>query len=251
MRSPVQISPKSNFKSGGKPVIMSISTLVKKVSMAATGAVVVTLGTISVASNASAITFTGSGGSIPDSNGSTPGVFSSNINVSNNFTVGDVTVTLNNLTHTWVGDLIATLTNLNTGTSVTLFNRVGSTTPSGVGDSSNLGGTYSFNNSFTGNLWTTAAALNSTQVIPSGNYFSTTVGGAVSPLSAFAGGSSSGTWRLRITDNSSLDTGSLGSWSLNLAQAQSVPEPASVLGLLAVGALGATSRLKRKQQQEG
>ncbi len=33
--------------------------------------------------------------------------------------------------------------------------------------------------------------------------------------------------------------------------ARQVPEPASILGLLAVGALGATSRLKRKQQQEG
>ncbi|MBD1839879.1 PEP-CTERM sorting domain-containing protein [Coleofasciculus sp. FACHB-64] len=30
--------------------------------------------------------------------------------------------------------------------------------------------------------------------------------------------------------------------------ATSVPEPASVLGLLAVGALGATSQIKRKQQ---
>lgn len=45
-----------------------------------------------------------------------------------------------------------------------------------------------------------------------------------------------------------------GNWMLRaegVSEAVSVPEPASVLGVLAFGAIGVASRKKRKQQQEG
>lgn len=227
---------------------MAISTLMKKLSIASAGAVATAAGiAIATTSGANAASFsgTGAGFSIPDNNAT--GV-SSTINVTDNLTINNVTVTLNNLTHTWIGDLVASLTNVNTGTSVDLFFRVGANNATSLGDSSNVGGTYRFNDAFTGNLRTTAAALGDNQIIPSGNYFATTVGGATSLLSAFNGQSSQGSWRLTMSDRAGGDLGSLGSWNLQI-QGQQVPEPASVLGLLAVGAMGAGSALKRKQQK--
>jgi hypothetical protein len=196
--------------------------------------------------NAGTFSYSGSGFSIPDNN-TTGG--SSTITITDNSTITDITVTLNNLTHTWLGDLTASLTNINTGTTVDLFNRVGRTGGSGVGDSSNFGDNYNFNTAYTGNLWTTAAGLGDSSNIPSGNYFPTTVNGGVSLLSAFNGQSLQGTWVLNIKDSFADDTGSLGSWNIS-GQSVSVPEPASVLGLLAFGAMGASSVVKRKQQQK-
>ncbi len=197
-----------------------------------------------VAAPAQALTmsYSGSGFSIPDNN---PTGISSDIVISDNLTISDITVTLNNLSHTWVGDLIATLTNVDTNTSVSLFNRVGRV-GSGVGSSNDFGGNYGFNDAFTGDLWIAA----SSNPVPSGGYFPTGADSAAlaSPsLSAFDGQLSAGTWRLTLSDNAGLDVGSLESWELTVeGAAESVPEPASVLGLLAVGAMGTTSALKRK-----
>ncbi|MCP2732645.1 proprotein convertase P-domain-containing protein [Limnofasciculus baicalensis] len=227
---------------------MSTSTLLKSLSIAAAGtAAFIALGSTGSA-QALTINYSGSGFSIPDGN---PTGVSSNIVVSDNLNISDITVTLNNLNHTWIGDLVATLTNVTTNTTVSLFNRVGRV-GSGIGDSSNFGGTYSFNSAFTGNLWTTAAGLNGSQNIPSGNYFPTGANSAAiaSPsLTAFNGELSQGTWQLRISDNAGGDTGPLGSWNLSVT-GQPVPEPGSVLGLLAMGAMGAGSTLMRKKGQK-
>ncbi len=227
---------------------MATSTMIKKLSMPLSIAAAAGIA-FATATAANAATFTGSGFNIPDNNAT--GV-SSTISITDNFTIADVTVTLNNLTHTWIGDLVASLTNLTTGTTVNLFNRVGRTTL-GVGDSTNFSGNYSFNDTFTGSLWTTAAGLNGIANIPSGNYYATAATGTVSLLSAFSGQSALGDWQLNIQDRTGLDTGSLGSWSLALTPAQPaqpVPEPASAFSLLALGAMGAGSMLKRKQQQK-
>lgn len=225
---------------------MSTSTILKSLSIAAAGtAAFIALGSTGSA-QALTMNYTGSGFSIPDNK---PTGVSSNIVVSDNLNISDITVTLNNLNHTWIGDLVATLTNVTTNTTVSLFNRVGRV-GSGLGDSSNFGGTYSFNDAFTGNLWTTAAAA--------GNYFPTGANSAAiaSPsLTAFNGNLSQGTWRLTISDNEDYDTGSLGSWNLSVTGSQpqapqAVPEPGSVLGLLAIGAMGAGSTLMRKKGQK-
>ncbi|MBW4493412.1 MAG: proprotein convertase P-domain-containing protein [Oscillatoria princeps RMCB-10] len=224
------------------------STLMKKLSMPFSIAAAAGLA-FATATGANAATFTGSGFAIPDNNAT--GV-SSTISITDNFTIADVTVTLNNITHSWMGDLVASLTHLTTGTKVNLFDRVGRIT-SGFGNSTNLSGNYSFNDTFTDSLWTTAAGLNSSANIPSGNYYSTAATGTVSLLSAFSGQSALGDWQLNIQDRAGGDTGSLGSWSLTLTPAQPaqpVPEPASAFSLLALGAMGAGSMLKRKQQQK-
>ncbi|MCZ8159467.1 MAG: proprotein convertase P-domain-containing protein, partial [Microcystis sp. LE19-196.1B] len=172
------------------------------------------------------------------------------IPTSSNFSITNITVTLNNLTHSWLGDLIANLTYVPTNTTVSLFNRIGLPTNT-FGDSSNFNGNYSFNDAFTGNLWTVAASGDGNFNIPSGNYFPTGAGsGTLVPILTSLGGSqTAGDWRLTISDNAEDDTGSLGSWTLNLEGTPiapvSVPESNSVLGLLALGLLGTAAAFKR------
>jgi len=226
---------------------MNFTTNFKSLSLAG----VVFAGTVSAIAGmtvlpASAVTFTGTGTgfSIPDNN-ATGASSTITIPTSSNFSITNITVTLNNLTHSWVGDLIANLTYVPTNTTVTLFNRIGRVS-SGVGDSSNFNGNYSFNDAFTGNIWSVAASGNSSFNIPSGNYFPTGAGsGTLVPILTSLGGSqTAGDWRLTISDNAEDDTGSLGSWTLNL-QGTPIPEPSSGLGLLALGLLGAGAALKR------
>ena len=191
-------------------------------------------------------TFTGNGlgFTIPDNDATGA---SSDIVVADNFLISDITVSLNTLTHTYIGDLTATLTHIDTSTTVDLFQRVGRLS-SGLGNISNLNGTYNFNDAFTGNLWAVAQSGNTSFVIPGGDYFSTgaTSGTKVPMLTTISGLPSSGTWRLKISDNESADTGALGSWTLNLqgSTPASVPGP---LPLLGVGAAFGWSRRLRKR----
>jgi subtilisin-like proprotein convertase family protein len=226
---------------------MNTTTTFKSLS----GVGVVFAGTVSAIASltvlpASAVTFTGTGAgfSIPD--GSSTGASSTiTVPTSSNFLITDITVTLNNLTHTWIGDLIANLTYVPTNTTVSLFNRIGG------GSSSDFGGDYSFNDAFTGNIWTVAASGGGSFVIPSGNYFPTGAGSStlVPMLTSLGGSQTAGDWQLTISDNAVGDTGALGSWTLNLQGTPiapvSVPESSSGLGLLALGLLGAGAALKR------
>jgi subtilisin-like proprotein convertase family protein len=194
-------------------------------------------------------TFTGNGTGFTIADNNATGA-SSTIVVTDNFSIADITVTLTNLNHTFIGDLIATLTKVDTGTTVSLFNRIGRV-GTGNGDNSNFAGTYRFNDAFTGDIWVVASGGNSTFNVPGGDYYPTAVdSGALVPiLPAFTGASSAGTWRLTISDNAASATGSLGSWTLSLVGASSptaVPEPGSLLGLLALGLVGASSALRRK-----
>ncbi len=190
--------------------------------------------------------FTGNGlcFTIPDSNAT--GAFS-DIVLADNFLISDITVSLNALTHTYIGELIATLTHLDSSTTVDLFRRVGF--PASFGDSSNLNGIYNFNDAFTGDLWAVAASLtSSSNVIPGGYYFPTGAASAtkVPMLTTISGLPSSGTWRLRISDNSAGDTGALGSWTLNLQGSAAVPGPLPLLG--AGAAFGWSRRLRKRSR---
>jgi hypothetical protein len=146
-------------------------------------------------------TFTGNGlgFSIPDNNST--GSFT-DIVVPDNLLISNITVSLNSLTHSWLGDLTATLTHIATNTTVKLFERVGLTGTDPFGDSSNMNGTYNFNDSFTGNLWAVAGSIPDQTAVPSGNYYPTGPGSStkVPMLTTISGLASSGTWRLRISD---------------------------------------------------
>ncbi|MCA9284615.1 MAG: hypothetical protein KDA22_05350 [Phycisphaerales bacterium] len=191
---------------------------------------------LAAAANAG-LSYSGAGGTIPDSGA---GVFTSDIVVSDTGSLQDITVTLKSLNHTWIGDLIVTIEHVESGSSQTLFSRVGKTNATtGVGDSSNLGGDYSFNDAFTGDLWAVAASGDTSFVIPSGDYFATGAlsGAQVSLLSVFGGIDIAGTWRLTISDNAAADTGDIGSWNLFLT----VPAPGA-LALLGLAGLAPRRR---------
>lgn len=204
--------------------------------MVTMGAAVLSLTLASAAS--AGLSYIGAGGVIPDAG---TGVFTSDIVVGDSGSLQDITVTLGGLNHTWSGDLVATIQHVESGLTQTLFARVGKTAATtGFGDSSNFNGDYSFNDSFAGNLWLAAEGGGTDFIIPGGNYFASAelTGAQVSLLSIFGGQEISGTWRLSIEDFAGGDTGSLGSWTLDLV----VPAPAG-LALLAMG--GVVRRRRR------
>lgn len=176
----------------------------------------------------------GAGFSIPDSN---PAGASSTVNVSGMGNITGMTVTINGLSHTWVGDLVVTLTSPG-GTNFLLMSRVGSTTATGLGDSSNLGGDYTFDDAASQSIWDIAViAANGTGfVIPTGTYRTTGAQSSAytSIMGAFGGSDPNGVWTLAITDNAGGDTGAITGWSLNIVP---TPSAAAALGLggLALG----------------
>jgi hypothetical protein len=150
------------------------------------------------------------------------------------------------LTHTWVGDLTATLSH--GGQDVQLFRRVGATGATAFGDSSNLGGDYTF--CAAGADFAAAAAAGGTDfVIPSGTYMQTGASLQATPpldpddYSVFANQAVAGAWTLSIQDFAGGDTGSLQGWSFE-ANVLVVPEP-TTLGLLGV-AMAAMGMLRRR-----
>jgi hypothetical protein len=134
-------------------------------------------------------TFAGTGtGDIPDDGPADPNCHTTvgtPLNVT--FAVTGVAGTLSNVavsftgTHTFVGDVTTTLIAPN-GASHIIFSRTGATTATGIGDGSDLNGTYGFSDSFTsppsGGWWQAAAAVDQTLAIANGNYRTTQAGGA-------------------------------------------------------------------------
>jgi subtilisin-like proprotein convertase family protein len=180
----------------------------------------------------------GPGGTIPDATaGGVVTPITSDIVISDSYSITGASVTINGLTHSWAGDLIITLTKVGDG-SATLVSRVGSTTPTGVGDSTNFGGTYTFANSGA-NLWTTVAGLGSTVNVPSGTYAATSALSSTpnNAFNVFNGQNSAGTWRLSISDNANIDTGTFTSWSITL-----VPAPGAVAAFGLAGLAGLRRR---------
>ncbi|GAA1771154.1 hypothetical protein GCM10009795_016510 [Nocardioides hankookensis] len=129
------------------------------------------------------------------------------------------------MTHPWVGDLDVELFAPN-ASGATVFSRVGSTAAAPAGDSSNLGGTYSFSDESTpNNLWSEAAGLGTADVIPSGRYAATTPGAPdltnggqqTSLTQAFSSvADPNGTWTLEFADHCGGDTGSVTAVTLQL-----------------------------------
>lgn len=170
---------------------------------------------IATTSSASALTFTGAGGSILDNS-----VLTTQITVTDTFDIDDVTVSLLDLTHSFIGDLRVSLTHEETGTLVSLFQNVGGGT--------DLNGDYRFNDDFTGDLVGLAGGGyggEGDDTLPSGDYFPTEVGGVRSFLDDFAGELAAGIWTLAIEDTAEGDTGTLGSWQLDLTPFTRPPEP--------------------------
>jgi subtilisin-like proprotein convertase family protein len=158
--------------------------------------------------------------------------------------------------HTQAGDLAITLSN---GTdTIDILRRPGSAFnfPSvSPGDSSNLAGPYTFIDSGS-DIIAALAAINSTTNLASGSYQATTNNytfnaSTTNPVvllnTVFGGDDRSGTWTLHVTDTNSGNTGTIGSWSLNLTTASvATPEPAT-FALTGMGLLGIALAARRKR----
>ncbi|MBL8230102.1 MAG: PEP-CTERM sorting domain-containing protein [Bryobacterales bacterium] len=156
---------------------------------------------------------------------------------------GNFFVSLNNLAHTWPGDLVVTVTHVETGTTATLFDRIG-LPQSTFGCATDFSlGNYTFSDSGSGPLPCPP------NPIPAGTYRASRPDDtAVFIANTFNGLAATGTWRLSITDFfPGGDSGSLVNWTLNLDVADAeVPEP----GTLASVALGlAAAALWRRRTQ--
>jgi subtilisin-like proprotein convertase family protein len=192
---------------------------------------------------AAAGTYTSPGGAIPDNQPGNPLVITFNVTDVGSPTHVDLTMT--GLTHSWAGDIIATLSGPGDVVSADIMRRLGATTSSGVGDSTNFGGNYRFIDTGVDPV-PPLVALPDTGVLPSGDYWATTLGTStasgnkVTLDAVFAGvGNAVGTWTLRISDNAGLDTGSLTSATLNVVTGGQTPEPTTigVIGLVGAGLL--------------
>ncbi|MDH3493244.1 MAG: hypothetical protein OEM82_06805, partial [Acidobacteriota bacterium] len=146
--------------------------------------------------------------------------------------VSDVQITTD-FVHTWVGDLSVTLVAPNSDQHI-IFSRTESSSTNCFGDSSNLGETYGFNDFASGqNWWDAAFNTDDGFNIPGGAYRTTAPGPDDTPpadetvmSAAFAGvTNANGTWKLRITDGSEGDTGSIDAASLTLTTAAASGRP--------------------------
>jgi len=132
--------------------------------------------------------------------------------------------------HTWMGDLDAVLVAPD-NTEHVIFSRVGATTSTAAGDSSNLNGTYVFDDTTITNFWSAASSAGGADIIPAGTYRTSAPGGAGqgSPApntdlsAAFASSEANGIWKLRLRDGASSDTGSVTVAELTIAS--SAPPP--------------------------
>jgi trimeric autotransporter adhesin len=160
-------------------------------------------------------------GAIPDNN---PVGRSVTFDVSGATSIGDIRLSTT-MNHTWVGDLVVTLSPPGVAPlapgSFTLFQRIGSNTGTGGGDSSDLNGTYNFFDAAPGDMWGTAVATIG-GTIPPGDYRTMAVGtGAPTSLSvpfgALSAAAINGTWTLYVQDLAGGDLGSITAASLTIA----------------------------------
>jgi subtilisin-like proprotein convertase family protein len=173
-------------------------------------------------------TFAGTNtGAIPDGLSGTPPQFGAPrvISFAVSGVLGNVTdVSVDyTITHTWVGDVEAILAAPGGTPSLHVASRIGVTTGTSFGDSSNYGGTYNFTDTAAGsNIWTvaTAAACGDACIVTTGSYRTTQSGqtGQTNPApvtslnTTFSGltpAQATGTWTLTFRDAASADIGSV------------------------------------------
>jgi len=182
-------------------------------------------------------TFPGTGvGQIPDGLAGTPPQFGPPLVVS--FAVSGVSGTINNIslditmTHTWVGDVEVILRSPGGTVAFPIVSRIGATAPTSFGDSSNYGGTYTFNDAATGNITAvaTAAACGDACVVTPGAYRTSApfTGAPTNFTAAFAGltpAQANGTWTLTFRDAAITDTGAVTAANLTITPTTGGPTP--------------------------
>ena len=151
-----------------------------------------------------------------------------------NDSIGSVSLDLT-INHTWVGDLIVTLTAPDGISSIKVFGSTGYRRSGSDGSSANLNGTYTFNDSATGDWWQTISGQGSSFEVPEGSYRSSTAAvlppGSIASLSDFGGcttrlngafhgltpSQANGNWILSVRDQFGGDTGSVSEAKLTIS----------------------------------
>jgi hypothetical protein len=133
-------------------------------------------------------------------------------------------VTIRGAEHSWVGDLSIQLRHVASGTTIDIIDRLGATTPTSAGSSSDLSANNTYTITPTGAAWSTAT------IIPGGTYaqFTNPAGGSTATNGAFAsfnGLSLAGSWELIVIDYVEDDFGAISAFSLDITGV--IPEPAS------------------------
>ena len=164
---------------------------------------------------------------------------------------GNLTVTINSLVHPYIGDLTATITHVDTGTTISLFQRPGRTTV-GSGCGARFNGNYTFSDA---GAVTLGASCVVGADVAGGTFRASADSGASDELavilsSAFNGQTAGGTWRLFLSDQTGFDTGAFGSFTLQAdVPGGANPEPGTVI--LVVGGLGVMGWVRRRGRSCG
>ncbi len=220
--------------------------VIRKDLSAIFAASIVTL--LSFAGSASAGSFAAnpaSLGGIPDGF-SSPGTCVYGANKDVTFDVSGVTLPITNVAvtltlspaHSAVGDLSVVLFSPDGVGNTTLFQKTGAFAPQERGLEANVAGPYTFSDGGAAAWWLAAAATDTLDPIPSGNYQISYPGGGPSPpagdsllmtpiwASYFAGGPNpNGTWTLRFRDHCAIGTGSVAAATLDVSPATPSPGP--------------------------
>ena len=186
------------------------------------------------------------GSFIPDNNA---GVLST-VTITESEIIESARFTIEGLQHTWIGDLIVTVTHLNTGSTATLFNRVGTTSsPTSAGDNSDINGAYTFADN-SPSIWTEAANGDTDFLVQGGTYEASGVLEAfVSLDSIFGGESTFGDWQFTISDNNATQFGSFLQTSVEFETAAAVPEPGT-MATVVLGTLFGGVYFRRRHQKK-
>jgi len=170
--------------------------------------------------------------SIPDDNLS---------GVNNDIWIPDGRILLNlrlyiDITHTWVGDLVITLTNQNTGKSITVLDRPGSSPY------------YCPNDGIVSILADYAAQPVDDQCAS----YPHAISGIYQPmqgLSTFSSAKISGAWRLNVSDHYINDVGTLNHWCLQADVAEGMPSPTPTPTYVSLPSSASVSGMSGQSQQ--
>jgi subtilisin-like proprotein convertase family protein len=187
----------------------------------------------------------GDGGSIPDN---TPGGYISTVTITDAEIIQDASFSIEGLQHSWIGDLIIEVTHSTSGKSALLVHRVGTTAnPSSVGDSSDVNGTYTFQDG-NASIWSEAANGDTNYVVTPAVYDASGVNEAVVNLNSIFGGEvTHGDWVFNISDNNATQTGTFFQTSVSFVSA--IPEPGA-MATLVIGTLFGGIYLRRRYQKQ-
>ena len=197
----------------------------------------------SAASANAGLIVNGSGGSIPDGDGTS---FTSVITgPAGGAAVTGFVVIIQGLQHSWLGHLTISLTHQLSGTTVFLARKVGTTTGVGPGKGVVVNGDYTFSDSTGADLKATAMPLSSGSLVDPGAYRAAGTNGVFSSFGGIVGQSASSDWTLTIRDDvagpAGVPAGSITGWSLDITL---VPTPGAA-GLAGIAGLVFAGRRRR------